>query len=74
MWKEGQTQYIEFIWTFFFNYRPEQVNCLPACEMQENNQQVSFTSYPQKNSFIYRRSFCETAKHILLRTCNDSNR
>ena len=47
---------------------------MSSCDIQENTQQVSFTSYPQKNNFVYRRSFCETASHILQVTCSNPNK
>ena len=58
----------------FFLKRLSLPKCLQSCEIQENSQQVSFTSYPQKFNFVHRRSFCDTASHILQRTCNDPNR
>ena len=50
------------------------IDCLPACEVQENSNQMSFALYPQKDNFFHQRRFCHVASHIWQVTCQDKNR
>ena len=50
------------------------IECLPACEVQENSNQMSFALYPQEDNFIYQQRFCDVASHIWQVTCQDKNR
>ena len=53
--------------------KPTGIQCLPACEVQENHNQISFALYPQKDNFFYQDIFCHAASHILQATCKDDN-
>ena len=48
--------------------------CLPACEVQENSNQMSFALYPQEDNFFHQARFCDVASHIWQVTCQDKNR
>ena len=50
------------------------MECLPACEVQENFNQMSSALYPQKDNFFFQRRFCHVASHIWQVTCQDKNR
>ena len=50
------------------------IECLPACEVQENFNQMSSALYPQKDNFFFQRRFCHVASHIWQVTCQDKNR
>ena len=54
--------------------KPDPVKCIPACDVQENNNQMSFAPYPQLGNFFYQNIFCDAASHILQVTCQDANR
>lgn len=54
--------------------KPDQVNCIPSCTVQDNNNQMSFAPYPQRGNFFYQRTFCEVASHIWKETCQNENR
>ena len=54
--------------------KPEYINCMPACEVQDNNNQMSLAPYPQHRNFFYQQEFCEVASHIWQKTCQDENR
>ena len=43
--------------------------CLPACNFQENDYEMSFAKDPQRNNFFYQKKFCHVANHILERWC-----
>ena len=45
------------------------LRCLPACDSQQNNFQLSTVPFPAKNIFFYQDYFCHTASHILQKTC-----
>ena len=53
---------------------PEYISCMPACEVQNNKNQMSFAPYPQRRNFFYQKTFCEVASHIWQKTCQDENR
>ena len=50
------------------------IECLPACEVQENSNQMSLALYPQKDNFFHQLRFCHVASHIWQITCQDKNR
>ena len=50
------------------------IECLPACEVQENFNQMSFALYPQEDNFFHQQRFCDVASHIWQVTCQDKNR
>ena len=54
--------------------KPTSINCMPACEVQDNDNQMSFAPYPQRKSFFYKKTFCEVASHIWQKTCQDEDR
>ena len=54
--------------------KPEPIHCMPACAVQENNNQMSFAPYPQLGNFFYQKSFCQVASHIWQATCQKKNR
>ena len=54
--------------------RPNPIECLPGCTVQENKNQISLTVYPQREIFFYQTTFCNVASHILQKTCGDDNR
>ena len=49
--------------------KPDSTNCMPACFVQENNNQMSYAPYPEKQHFFYQKTFCDVASHILQRNC-----
>ena len=49
--------------------RPLSIECLPRCLVQENHKLISTSLYPQKVNFVYKKSFCDVASHILSKTC-----
>ena len=53
---------------------PANITCRPACEVQENKNQMSYAPYPQRRNFFYQATFCEVASHIWQKTCQDENR
>ena len=53
---------------------PSSIDCLPRCNVQEDNQQLSLSLYPQLETFFYRETFCIVASHILSKTCSDGIR
>ena len=54
--------------------RPKSIKCLPACRVQENNNQMSYAPYPQKRNFFHQKNFCHVASHIWQITCQNENR
>ena len=54
--------------------KPDPIHCMPACAVQENNNQMSFAPYPQLGNFFYQKIFCHTASHIWQTTCQKENR
>ena len=54
--------------------KPEHIGCMPACEVQNYKNQMSFAPYPQHRNFFYQKTFCEVASHIWQKTCQDENR
>ena len=54
--------------------KPDPVKCIPACKVQENNNQMSFVPYPQRSNFFHQKTFCDTASHIWQVTCQKKNR
>ena len=54
--------------------KPTSIKCLPACESQENTNQISFALYPQKDNFFHQKRFCLVASHIWQVTCQNKNR
>ena len=41
--------------------KPKPIKCIPACKVQENNNQMSFAPYPQRENFFYQKLFCDVA-------------
>ena len=54
--------------------KPEAINCMPACKVQDNNSQMSLAAFPQSNIFFHQKLFCVVASHIWQTTCQDENR
>ena len=54
--------------------KPDPIHCMPACVVQENNNQMSFAPYPQLGNFFYQKTFCHVASHIWQTTCQKENR
>ena len=54
--------------------KPKPIKCIPACKVQENNNQMSFAPYPQRENFFYQKLFCDVASHIWQVTCQNTNR
>ena len=54
--------------------RPLSIECLPGCLVQENHKLISTSLYPQKANFVYKKSFCDVASHILSKTCQHKGR
>ena len=54
--------------------KPADISCMPACEVQNNKNQMSYAPYPQRRNFFYQTTFCEVAAHIWQETCQDENR
>ena len=52
---------------------PHSIKCLPSCKIQENVNQMSIASYPQKQNFFYQKKFCDVASHIWQATCNSES-
>ena len=50
------------------------IDCLTACKVQENSNQISLALYPQKDNFFHQQRFCHVASHIWQITCQDKNR
>ena len=50
------------------------IKCMQACNVQENNNQMSIAAYPQRNTFFYQKMFCDLASHILQKTCQFESR
>ena len=50
--------------------KPSSIDCLPACTVQDNSNQMSTAPYPQKQNFFYQKKFCDVASHIWIATCN----
>ena len=49
--------------------KPPYIECMPACQVQENANQMSFAFYPQMHNFFYQKKFCYVASHIWQATC-----
>ena len=54
--------------------KPKALKCMPACKVQENNNQVSIAAYPQQEIFFHQKMFCDVASHIWQKTCQDENK
>ena len=54
--------------------KPDSIKCRPACEVQDNKNQMSFAPYPQRGNFFYQKAFCHLASHIWQETCQKENR
>ena len=54
--------------------KPTSFKCLPSCKVQDNVNQMSFVTYPQKQNFFHRQRFCIAASHVWQVTCNDEYR
>ena len=54
--------------------RPNAVKCMPACKVQDNNNQISIAAYPPEDIFFHQKLFCDVASHIWQATCQDENR
>ena len=53
--------------------KPSSIDCLPACTVQDNSNQMSIAPYPQKQNFFYQKKFCDVASHVWIATCNSHN-
>ena len=54
--------------------KPKAVKCLPACKVQNNNNQMSIAAYPQRDIFFHQKLFCDVSSHIWQKTCQDESR
>ena len=54
--------------------KPDPIHCMPACAVQENDNQMSFAPYPQLGNFFYQKKFCYIASHIWKNTCQWESR
>ena len=54
--------------------KPDSIECMPGCTVQENRNQMSFAPYPQRRNFFYQKTFCKVASHIWQKTCQNENR
>ena len=54
--------------------KPDSIECMPGCTVQENRNQMSFAPYPQRRNFFYQKTFCNVASHIWQKTCQNENR
>ena len=54
--------------------KPDSIDCMPGCTVQENRNQMSFAPYPQRGNFFYQKTFCKVASHIWQKTCQNENR
>ena len=54
--------------------KPNPINCIPACQEQENSIQMSHASYPQLANFFYQKTFCDVASHIWQVSCQNGSR
>ena len=54
--------------------KPDSIECMPGCTVQENRNQMSFAPYPQRGNFFYQKTFCKVASHIWQKTCQNENR
>ena len=54
--------------------KPKAIKCMPACNVQENHNQMSIAAYPQRDIFFYQKLFCDVASHIWQKTCQDESR
>ena len=54
--------------------KPASIECLPSCEVQNNDDKMSFALYPHRSNFFHQKTFCFTASHIWQVTCQDENR
>ena len=54
--------------------KPDSIECIPPCAVQDYNNQMSFAPYPQRHNFFYQKIFCDVASHILQVTCQNENR
>ena len=54
--------------------KPASIECLPSCEVQNNDDKMSFALYPHRSNFFHQKTFCFTASHIWQVTCQDVNR
>ena len=53
---------------------PKATKCMPACKVQDYDNQISSVSYPQQDLFFHQKLFCDVASHIWHSTCHDENR
>ena len=54
--------------------KPDPINCLPACKVQDNDYAMSSAPYPQRGTFFYHKTFCYIASHIWQVSCQDEYR
>ena len=54
--------------------KPNPINCIPACQEQENFIQMSYAPYPQRGNFFYQKKFCYVASHAWQITCQVEHR
>ena len=54
--------------------KPDPIDCMPACKVQHNNNQMSFALFPQHKKFFYQKTFCYVASHIWQITCQNEHR
>ena len=54
--------------------QPDPIDCMPACKVQHNNNQMSFALFPQHKKFFYQKTFCYVASHIWQMTCQNEHR
>ena len=54
--------------------KPDPIQCVASCKLQENDSQMSFVPYPQIGNFFYQKEFCDVASHIWQETCQKADR
>ena len=54
--------------------KPDVIDCLPACQVQDNFNQMTYAPYPQEQNFFYQETFCSVASHIWQSTCKHESR
>ena len=54
--------------------QPDPINCMPACKVQNNYNQLSYALYPLRKTFFYQKTFCYVASHIWQISCQNEHR
>ena len=54
--------------------QPDPIDCMPACKVQYNYNQMSYALYPLRKTFFYQKTFCYVASHIWQISCQNEHR